>query len=502
MRRAGILLMSVVAFPLHAGPRPASPAQPAIGPEVQQFAQQLLSVAEQVREMYVRPIPLPDLIYASLAGMYETARMPVPVDLKARVTKAAAAGELILVVQQVHGLTVPTLSSQGRNPMVIACQGMTRALDPFSGMVSREEKGHNVALESDVQGVGLDLAEYGGGPLIVKAVYPGSSAQRAGLRPGDRITHVNGDPVEQANELTPDSERIRKLQQLLETISTDAASPTGKAESVALTVRRSVGSPRTVNLRNERFHVETVLGMTRDDGHRWHYWADPTRKIAYVRLGMLAHATPRELAEVLERMDANGMRGLVLDLRWTPGGWLNASVETARLFLGSEKVATVKSRGEEDKVFSADGPSKFADLPVVILVNAETSGGAELIAAALQDHKRAVLVGQRTRGKASVQTPLDVGSVPMKLTTGTFFPPSGKNLNRFPDSKLSDDWGVIPDIDARVSPELGRQLKEWWQWQTLRPGPSMERLPLDDPSADPQRNAAVDALAAILEKKM
>jgi carboxyl-terminal processing protease len=101
-------------------------------------------------------------------------------------------------------------------------------------------------------------------------------------------------------------------------------------------------------------------------------------------------------------------------------------------------------------------------------------------------------------GKGSVQTPRPVpgGAFFMKLTTGTFLRPSGKNMHRFADSKPADDWGVRPDagLESRVSPTLGKQLKEWWLLQTLRPGPATEILPLDDPCHDPQRQDAVQAL--------
>jgi carboxyl-terminal processing protease len=155
----------------------------------------------------------------------------------------------------------------------------------------------------------------------------------------------------------------------------------------------------------------------------------------------------------------------------------------------------------------------------VVLVNGETSGGAELIAAVLQDNLRARVVGQRTRGKATVQRLLDfqrrfdfrgdpAGGEPpvaipglgMKLSGGVLIRPSGRNFNRFPDSKPADDWGVRPDpgLEVRVSPELNRRLREWWLLQSLRPGTSDEGLPLDDPLADPQREAALQALLETL----
>jgi carboxyl-terminal processing protease len=115
------------------------------------------------------------------------------------------------------------------------------------------------------------------------------------------------------------------------------------------------------------------------------------------------------------------------------------------------------------------------------------------------------VVGQRTFGKASVQTPLYLGlpNMGMKLTSGTFVRPSGKNLHRFPESTASDDWGVRPDegMEFRVSPELNRQLRAWWQEVTLRPGSSRDRLALDDPDADAPQQAALRAVLGVLEKK-
>ena len=109
---------------------------------------------------------------------------------------------------------------------------------------------------------------------------------------------------------------------------------------------------------------------------------------------------------------------------------------------------------------------------------------------------RAFVVGQRTRGKASVQVPLEVGGgVALKVTKGTFVRPSGKGMHRFRD-RPDDPWGIVPDEDFRLSPQLGKRLLEWHNLQALRPASSNERLPLDDPSADTQRLAAIKALRA------
>jgi len=163
----------------------------------------------------------------------------------------------------------------------------------------------------------------------------------------------------------------------------------------------------------------------------------------------------------------------------------------------------VKSRAGKPVEYAGSGERKF-DGPLVVLVNGDTSGGAELIAAAVQDTGRGKIAGQRTRGKGSVQSQIAVtGDMQLKLTTGTFFRPSGKAMHRFPDSKPADDWGVRPDsgLEFPVTPALGQRLKEWWLAQTLRPGSSREILPLDDPAMDPQRQDAVKVLGDVIAKK-
>ena len=194
---------------------------------------------------------------------------------------------------------------------------------------------------------------------------------------------------------------------------------------------------------------------------------------------------------------------MILDLRWCPGGNFIESINVAGLFLNSGIIARTKSRDGNDKEYPSDSGHSFLGFPIVALVNGDTSGGAELIAAALQDHHRAIVVGQRTRGKASIQTPLPlpIPDAGLKLTNGMFLRPSGKNLHRFPERKRTDDWGVRPDPDREfpITPELSSQLREWSQLLAARPGNSDEALELDDPSMDPQCQYAVQVLGSLLK---
>jgi C-terminal peptidase prc len=495
MRRslASCLLLLLCGGPLPAAGAPASPAGPA-GDKAQaeEFARQLVYVCNQIGDHYVRPVPPAELVGAALRGLYEAARVPVPAGLAAELERCKSGEDLCAVLARARADLGDPEPLRGHGAMLVACGAMAKSLDPYTAVVNGEDlrRGNGV---DDRQGVGLELEEnFGAGPLRVKTVLPGGPAQVAGIRPGDEITHIDSEPVK---DLTSDMARLRLNRGEVITI----LHPTViQQPSISLTVGRPGGAARKFTLERREFRPETVLGVVRREDNSWDYMLDPKEKIAHVRLGALGNTTAYDMRVALTALQEAGMRGLILDLRGCPGGYLREAVNVAALFLGECTVATVKHRGQPETTYPSTRENKFLDFPVVVLVNGETSGGAELIAAALQDHQRAAVVGQRTLGKASIQTMLalpapDAG---LKLTSGTFVRPSGKNLHRSPDSTPRDDWGVRPDpgLESRVSPELGRQLKEWWVLQTLRPGTSKEALPLDRPDADPQRHAAVQAL--------
>jgi carboxyl-terminal processing protease len=518
MRRAcALFAVFLLAALLAAAPVPVRNSSPPGGGEAEAFAQNLLGAVNQVVEQYVRHVSRTELLHAALAGLYERARLPVPPRLEAEIVAA-------LLDWGDDGPKVPPLGPEkyeavlrllrrtraevgaaealaGQDPLLVACHEMARSLDPYSGVVTAEEQRRSAALEWEVESVGLDLDDAPGGALVVRQVLPGGPAQRAGLRPGDEVTHLGGEPVGGLpRELTLARLGVPAPPDDPAAVVERPASP-GGAAAVRVTFRRKgAPGPRTAPLRPERFHPETVLGVARNDDNTWEYFVDRRRRVAHVRLAGLARGTAREMRDVLDRLQEGGpLGGLLLDLRWCPGGYLDEAVDTARLFLPADgTIATVRSRQREDTVYRCTKDGAAGDFPVVVLVNGTTSGGGELIAAALQDHGRAAVAGQRTFGKASVQAPLYVGvpGAALKLTTGTFVRPSGKNLHRAPGGAPANDWGVRPDRgrEFRVPADLGRALQEWWQQQTLRPGASEERLPLDDPSADPQRQAALRAL--------
>jgi carboxyl-terminal processing protease len=461
----------------------------------------MLRVAGEIEKRYIRPINREDLLYAALAGWYEAARMPVPKRLKADIKSAAEKDRLCDLILRVQNDVGDSEILQGSAPAMICYQAMARSLDPHSGIATVEEQRH--AEGEDEEGENIGLASNDGFPVVVKAVQFGGPAQRAGVRPGDVITEVDGKIVKE--------ESVWYLRRVLNGSGYEIKHPV-RSKTIEVTLRRpGRKEPLTVSLERKRYSPETVLGVLRDDDHSWYYFADPERRIAHVRIASLSRGTASELRSVLEKLQEQKLGGLILDLRWCPGGFLDEATKTAELFLGECTIATVKGRESDELflekvVYRAANQKPFADFPMLVLVNGETSGGAELIAAALQDHGRAVVAGQRTLGKGSVQTPIPIGVEGsfLKLTTGTLIRPSGKNLHRFPDSKPSDDWGVLPNrgLEFRVTPDLSRAVRQEWLLQSLRPGSSVERLPMDDPTADSQRFEALEALRAKMEKKV
>ncbi len=497
--------------------------------ESRRFAQQLHTIVEQIVQSYVRPVRREDLMEAAIAGLYEAARKPVPRDLRNQIKQAISMSSTLLQVklrpEDVNAQPVPdpretflaSVREELGNPeglakvdaVVICCKAMSRLLDPYSGIVTAQEQQRSIGLDQESFGCGLELRDLlsATAPVVVDAVQLGSSAQRAGIRPGDIITHIDGKPIAKAPPeklLALRNQRVIAEAPPLTPEDKEKPAPPAPPGSFRVTFHHpGQTTNREGRLLRERFRPESVLGANRRDDNTWNYMLDKKAGIAHIRVTALSRGTSEDLRGVLAELAYQKVRGVILDLRWCPGGYLNESVDVADLFLGAGLISTVKTRGRPDVPYRSAEQGKFRDFELVVLVNGETSGGAELIAAAIQDHHRGVVAGQRTRGKASVQTPIPVGvtGVSFKLTTGTFHRPSGKNLHRFPDSTTNDDWGVVPDEDCRLSAELGKRLGEWWRLYSLRPAKSRERLELDDPRADSQRQAAVEVMRKRLAKK-
>ena len=269
--------------------------------------------------------------------------------------------------------------------------------------------------------------------------------------------------------------------------------------------------------------TECVFGYERKDNGHWNYWIDPKSKIAYVRLSQFQANATHDLAEVLAQLEKDGIKGLILDLRFDPGGYLTAAHDIADLFIDDGVIVEVRPRVEDryvmrgerkgSYVYSPPDSDKrevlplpsYTEFPMVVLVNGLSASASEIVSAALQDHHRAILIGERTYGKGSVQQIMNFEKDPknpkkyisqIKMTNATYWRPSGKNINKLSTpGRPEDEWGVMPDKIIPLEPAERFELEEHLRNASIiRPKQGSNTEEKKDSFKDKQLDAALEYL--------
>jgi carboxyl-terminal processing protease len=225
-----------------------------------------------------------------------------------------------------------------------------------------------------------------------------------------------------------------------------------KGTPIGITVQRE-GSDKPIDfqIRRDRIEVESVLGWRRKADNNWDYLIDPQSKIAYVRLTSFQDNTAEDLEKLMAELKKADVKGLVLDLRFNPGGLLSSAVKISDMFIDDGLIVTIKPRVGREVKYKGFHEGSYLDFPMVCMVNGGSASGSEIVSACLQDHKRAVIIGERSYGKGSVQNIQTFGEGEIKLTTASFWRPNGKNLNKSSTAgKDDEDWGVRPDSGYEV----------------------------------------------------
>ncbi len=339
---------------------------------------------------------------------------------------------LVDVMDQVEQNYVENVDRQ--ELLKAAIQGVLGKLDPYSNYIAPTDvEKFRRSIESEFGGIGIQVGMRDG-VLTVLSPIVGTPAYKAGVLAGDRIIEIEG---ESTKGLTLD-ECINRMK--------------GKpGTAVTFTVMHSNGQQETMTVKREIVHVETVLGDRRLSNDDWNFIYENGRKIAYIRLTAFSRDTARELREAIERAQQQGMQGLVLDLRFNPGGLLDAAVEISDLFISGGRIVSTQDRGGKTRTWDAKPAGTLSEFPMAILVNRYSASASEIVSACLQDHKRAVVIGERTWGKGSVQNVINLeGGGALKLTTAAYFRPSGRNIHRSEKLKQTDEWGVSPNEGFRV----------------------------------------------------
>jgi carboxyl-terminal processing protease len=338
-----------------------------------------------------------------------------------------------------------------------ALDGMVRKLDDYSSFVPRRDATEfEETLDQEYGGIGVEVSLEGERKqLTIMAALPGTPAFRAGLLSGDKIVAIDGKSTQGL--------------QLPEIIRMMRGRP---GAEVVVSVNRE-GKEQSLDFRIVRARIQTdsVLGERRGPDGAWSYFLDGEDRIGYVRVAAFGKSTVEEFEAAMRWLAQRNCRGAIIDLRNNPGGLLDAAEQICDQFLPAGAViVTTRGRDARERTrYEATGRGGYQDLPLVVLVNDKSASAAEIVAACLQDHQRATIVGERTWGKGTVQNviPLEGGRSLLKLTIASYWRPSGKNIHRLSSSSDADEWGVSPSpggelkLDDKQEVELAERLRNF-----------------------------------------
>jgi carboxyl-terminal processing protease len=353
--------------------------------------------------------------------------------------------EVLSIVQNQYVDEVPP-----KDLIYNAIKGTLRGLDPHSSFLDPESyKEMQVETSGSFGGLGIEIT-LKDDILTVVSPIEGTPAYRAGLLTGDRIIKIDG--------------LSTKDMQLPDAVKRMRGKP-GTKVTITI-VREGLTEPKDIDITREQIRVHSVRTQELGNG------------IEYLKLRQFQEQSSHDLEAALDKFAKDGMKGLVLDLRNNPGGLLTSAVEVSEKFIEDGKLV-VYTEGRvrnQNMRFSAHAKKPITNLPMVILVNQGSASASEIVAGALQDYGRAMIVGTQTFGKGSVQTiiPLSDGSG-LRLTTAKYFTPKGRSIH---------GKGITPDIVVEVPKEQQAQARDRL--------PSTD--PLEDLKKDVQLQRALDVI--------
>ncbi len=303
-----------------------------------------------------------------------------------------------------------------------AIKGMVSSLDPHSGFMTPELfKEMKVDTKGEFGGVGIQIGKKGGFITVIAPIED-TPAYSAGIKAGDIIVKINGESTEKMT--------------LFDAVSKMRGQ---KGSKVTISImRKGMGAPKDYTLTRDIIKVQSVKSKVVDDS------------IAYIKITQFQEKTVSDLVKAIDKLKEKKLTAVILDLRNDPGGLLQGAVGVAEQFLPKNKlVVYIKDRSGEKKEFLTEGADKFEKLPMVVIVNEGSASASEIVAGALKDWNRAVIIGTTTFGKGSVQSvlPLSDGAG-LRLTTARYYTPKGISIQ---------NTGITPDIVVKLKTENGKE---------------------------------------------
>lgn len=324
-----------------------------------------------------------------------------------------------------------------------ALKGMVESLkDPHSNYFSKEElEDFQEDIKGKYVGVGMVVQKRPNEALTVVSPIEDSPAYKAGIKPKDKIIAIDG----AATFNLTNEECVKKLK--------------GKANSTikVTVVRKGIKDPKEITIKRDVVELKYVKSK----------FVDEKNKIGYLRLTQFGENVYPDVTKALEELQAKGMKALIFDVRSNPGGALDQAIKISSMFIKDGKVVSVKSKDGKEKVSNREG-KYYGDFPLVVLVNGGSASASEILAGAVKDNKRGILLGEKTFGKGSVQTLVGLPDGDgIKLTIAKYYTPSGVCIHGVgidPDVVVEEKDGymlfdsIVTNIDEQQSKENKKEL--------------------------------------------
>ncbi len=424
----------------------------------------MLQALEEARHEYVTPVSYNHMLTGGLRALLLMDDTPVLAESFPKISDAARrrafrdalnqemaraksataidADSMIHIWERI--LTADTQSVQIPTTVVTRefADGCFQKLDKFSEIFwPSEVQEFDKLINGVFGGVGIQIEPHSG-YLRVISPLSGTPAYKAGILPGDLIETVDGKSIFGVS-------LNKAIQEIM-----------GKPGTmVTLGIHR--GTARTLllfPLKRANIRVHSIKGYARGKSGNWHYMIAPHSRIGYIRMTQFQQDTAGEIANALTHLMRHHMRGLIIDLRFNPGGLLETAINICNMFLPGGTILSTKGNANPRQVWTATGnPLVPLNIPIIILVNQDSASASEIFSGAMKDHHRATILGHRSYGKGCVQNIFPLGqnsTAQMKLTMAYYYLPNGECIQRQPFART---WGVEPAVTVPFAP---RQLNE------------------------------------------
>ena len=417
--------------------------------KAREYAAKVIQASQHIHDSYVKDTNQGELVAWAIRGLYKDIEEKVPTDIKEKLDKAKSLKETQLteLLTTVRERLGSREDLDKHKDIDISLKRMTAHLDAHTTYIDPDMvKQFQVGTTGNFTGIGITIQPTSSAKGYLQVVSPikNSPAYKAGVKAGDVITEI-------IREVDNEGKALPKP----EVTSTKGMSTSGAANlitgkpgtKVKIRVERE-GHEGTLEfeVKRDQVDVETVAGAKRDKKDDWDFYLDPKEKIAYIRIASFARHTALDVAAAMKKLSGSGINGLILDVRENPGGLLTSAVDISDMFIDDGLIVTIRPRGGRESAYPGEHEGSYLGFPMVCLVDSNSASGSEIVAACLQDHHRAVIMGERSYGKGSVQTIMPFEGGEMKVTTASFWRPSGKNLNKSSTKgEESDEWGVTPN---------------------------------------------------------